>query len=265
MGTTTIPTPNDAYISHQEPVHRADPSGPGHRVLRSNNAPGAVAPHGVPPPRRARAAGPRASGGPGAPRGRTSRGGNSRGSSTSPSISQSRPGSPIWRQAMAKYGNDHLVIYGYSQSAVIANMEKQKLAEQYPREPRPPISTSCWAVTSICPTGAFSPGSRAFTSRSSICRSTAPRRPTPSSYRRHHPSVRWRGGFPVVSAQPRRRPERASGCVYVHLYGVDVSLAPDASKSPAIQGRTVTPPITSSRRRTCRCSVRCARWGCPSR
>ena len=39
--------------------------------------------------------------------------------------------------AMAKYGNDHLVIYGYSQGATIANREKRKLAEQYPRNHSP--------------------------------------------------------------------------------------------------------------------------------
>ena len=33
---------------------------------------------------------------------------------------------------MAKHGNDDLVIYGYSQGAIIANLEKQRLAEQYP-------------------------------------------------------------------------------------------------------------------------------------
>jgi hypothetical protein len=34
--------------------------------------------------------------------------------------------------AMAAHGNDHLVIYGYSQGAMIAIREKRKLAEQYP-------------------------------------------------------------------------------------------------------------------------------------
>ncbi len=33
---------------------------------------------------------------------------------------------------MANYGNDHLVIYGFSQGAEIATLEKRKLAEQYP-------------------------------------------------------------------------------------------------------------------------------------
>ncbi len=36
--------------------------------------------------------------------------------------------------AMADYGNDHLVIYGYSQGAMIAIREKRKLAAQYPAE-----------------------------------------------------------------------------------------------------------------------------------
>ena len=35
--------------------------------------------------------------------------------------------------AMAAHGNDHLVIAGVSQGAVIADMEKRKLAEQYPK------------------------------------------------------------------------------------------------------------------------------------
>ena len=57
--------------------------------------------------------------------------------------------------AMAAHGNDHLVIYGDSMGAGIANVVKRKLAEQYPgREPRHLISTSCWAVTPICPTAA---------------------------------------------------------------------------------------------------------------
>ena len=34
--------------------------------------------------------------------------------------------------AMADHGNDHLVIFGYSQGALVANREKQRLAEQYP-------------------------------------------------------------------------------------------------------------------------------------
>jgi PE-PPE domain len=85
--------------------------------------------------------------------------------------------------AMTKYGNDDLVIYGYSQGAAVASLEMRKLAEQYPAGTTAPISTSCWAVTGISPTAAFLPGSRACTCRSSISRSTVPSRPTPSSTR----------------------------------------------------------------------------------
>ena len=42
--------------------------------------------------------------------------------------------------AMAKYGNDDLVIYGYSQGAMIAIREKRKLAEQYPARTTAPDS-----------------------------------------------------------------------------------------------------------------------------
>jgi hypothetical protein len=40
--------------------------------------------------------------------------------------------------AIAKHGNDHLVIYGYSQGAMIAIREKRKLAERYPMGTRAP-------------------------------------------------------------------------------------------------------------------------------
>ena len=40
--------------------------------------------------------------------------------------------------AMAAHANDHLVIYGYSQGAGVANVEKRKLAEQYPEGTKAP-------------------------------------------------------------------------------------------------------------------------------
>ncbi|WP_237571238.1 PE-PPE domain-containing protein [Mycolicibacterium lacusdiani] len=43
-----------------------------------------------------------------------------------------RAGVADLEQAMAQHGNDHLVIYGLSQGATVANTEKRKLAEQYP-------------------------------------------------------------------------------------------------------------------------------------
>ena len=56
------------------------------------------------------------------------------------------------------------------------------------------------------------------------------------------------------------------GFCYVHLYAFDVSLAPDPPTSPPIQDPIRRHHLLLLRdRRTCRCSARCAHWGCPSR
>ena len=182
MGATTIPTPNDFYIdAHQEPVHCADPSEPGHRLRRGDHARGVVAPHGLlrlllgsrsGTPSSGRAWWPSVAGravvetlGALRPHLRSVDPGRGRRSGDGDGRVRQRPSGDL--RLLPRRGHREL--------------EKQRLAEQYPGEPMPPISTSWWAVTPISPTGAYSPGSRAFTSRSSICRSTAPRRPTPSS------------------------------------------------------------------------------------
>jgi PE-PPE domain len=55
-------------------------------------------------------------------------------------INQSvRAGVADLETAMAEHGNDDLVIYGYSQGAMVANREKRKLAEQYPGPEAPDI------------------------------------------------------------------------------------------------------------------------------
>ena len=138
---------------------------------------------------------------------------------------------------MAANGNDHLVIYGYSQGAVVANVEKTSSPNSIRREPQPPISTSCWAVTSMCPTAALMPGSRASTSRSSIGRSTAPSRPTPSSTRsiinRQYDGL---ADFPLYPLNLIADLNALLGFLYVHTYPFDVSLPPDPTTSPAYQG-----------------------------
>ena len=56
------------------------------------------------------------------------------------------------------------------------------------------------------------------------------------------------------------------GIAYVHPYRFDVSLPADPTTRPRLtRTPTATPTTTSSRPKTCRCSVRCAPWGCPSR
>ena len=65
--------------------------------------------------------------------------GSSRASSTSPSISRSNRESGTWTRGDPRTGGDHLVIFGYSQGAIIANQEKQKLQDQYPHGNGPDI------------------------------------------------------------------------------------------------------------------------------
>ena len=114
MGGTSIPTWNDAdveVIMNQfiAPTHR----GQDDRALavttprRGAPSPDCSAFFGS-------RSGPPSIFGPGGRRGLMSRGGNSRGSSTSPTISRSRPGWPIWRRPWPG-GNDYLVIYGDSE------------------------------------------------------------------------------------------------------------------------------------------------------
>jgi hypothetical protein len=54
-----------------------------------------------------------------------------------------RAGVADLEDAMATHPNDHLVIYGYSQGAGVANVESASWPRSTRREPKPPISTSC--------------------------------------------------------------------------------------------------------------------------
>ena len=90
---------------------------------------------------------------------------------------------------------------------------------------------------SIFPTAACLPGSRGCTCRSSIGRSTAPRRPTPSSTRSSSTGSTTLADFPLYPLNGIAHLNAFLGGVYVHSYSLDDSLAPDPSKSPSYQGK----------------------------
>ena len=67
---------------------------------------------------------------------------------------------------MAAHGNEHLVIFGYSQGAIVANIEKRKLAEQYPAGTEAPDIDFVLGGDLNLPNGGSMPGSPASTCRS---------------------------------------------------------------------------------------------------
>ena len=114
--------------------------------------------------------------------------------------------------AMAEHGNDHLVIYGYSQGAVIANLEKRKLAEQYPAGTEAPDIDFVLGGDLNLPNGGVAarfPGLYLPILDWYFQRPRADRHPV--RHGRHHPPVRLLRRFPVVSAQSHRRRERVAG------------------------------------------------------
>ena len=83
-----------------------------------------------------------------------------------PTFDQSvRGGVTDLEQAMAAHPNDYLVIYGYSQGAIVANFEKQKLADQYPEGTEAPDIDFVLSGDLNLPNGGFPPGSLASKSR----------------------------------------------------------------------------------------------------
>ena len=206
LGGTTVPTPDSAYIDAVR-NHFIAPTHPGQDI---DVRPGDDARWSSGPSRGSFALswlvlGPPSVCGtrwPGVA-GRAA-GGNSRACSTSPSISRSRhgvgrPGGRRWPRTPTS----HLVIYGYSQGAIIANLEKRKLAEQYPAGTDAPDIDFVLSGDRQPPQRWHSlPGSRASTFRSSTVTFNGPA-PTDTQFdtveiNRQYDGVRR---FPVVSAQ----------------------------------------------------------------
>src|SRR6185436_13239162 len=139
--------------------------------------------------------------------------------------------------AMTKYGNDHLVIYGCGQSAVIANMEKQRLAEQYPGPDAPDIDFVVGGDFNLPNGGLFARFPGLYIPIVDL--SFNGPAPTDTQFRTDVIIRQYDGveDFPLYPLNLVADLNALLGAVYVGLYGADVSLAPDASKSPAIQSR----------------------------
>ena len=139
--------------------------------------------------------------------------------------------------AMAEHGNDDLVIYGYSQGAAVANLEKRKLAEQYPAGTKAPDIDFVLGGDGNLPNGgllARFPGLYIPILDASF------NGPEPTDTQFHTDVIiRQYDGFadfPLYPINGISLLNAALGGVFVHFYGFDVSLADDASTSPSFQG-----------------------------
>ena len=138
--------------------------------------------------------------------------------------------------AMAERGNDHLVIYGYSQGAMIAIREKRKLAEQYPAGTQAPDIDFVLSGDLNLPNGgllARFPGLYLPI----IDLSFNGPEPTNTQFDTVVITRQYDGlaDFPLYPLNLVSNLNAVLGAIYVHAYDLDVSLAPDPSKSPAIK------------------------------
>ena len=139
--------------------------------------------------------------------------------------------------AMATYGNDHLVIYGDSQAAAVAILVKRKLAEQYPTgTPAPDIQFVLGGDTNL-PNGGLNsrfPGLYIPILDLSFNGSE----PTNTQFHTDVITRQYDGAadFPLYPLNVISTLNALLGFVYLHTHPFDVTLAPDASTSVALQG-----------------------------
>jgi hypothetical protein len=140
-------------------------------------------------------------------------------------------------QAMAAHGNDHLVIYGYSQGSIVANLEKRKLAEQYPAGTAAPDIDFVLGGDFNVPNGGLHarfPGLYIPVLDWSF---NGPE-PTNTPFHTDVITRQYDGvaDFPLYPLNVIADLNAVLGFLYVHTYPFDVSLAPDPTTSPAYQG-----------------------------
>ncbi len=139
--------------------------------------------------------------------------------------------------AMAKHRNDHLVIFGYSQGAGVANVEKRKLAEQYPAGTTAPDIDFVLVGDPNLPNGGLMarfPGLYIPILDFSF---NGPA-PTDTQFDTVEITRQYDGftDFPLYPLNLVADLNAVLGIVYVHFYLFDVSLPPDPKTSPAYQG-----------------------------
>ena len=139
---------------------------------------------------------------------------------------------------MADSANDHLVIYGYSQGATIANLEKQRLAEQYPDGTKAPDIDFVLGGDPNLPNGGFAARFPGLYIPILDLSFNGPE-PTDTQFDTVVITRQYDGvaDFPLYPLNFIADLNAVLGFLYVHSDPFGVSLAPDPSTSPPIKSQ----------------------------
>ena len=140
--------------------------------------------------------------------------------------------------AIAEHPNEHLVIFGYSQSALIANRVKRKLAEQYPAGTTAPDIDFVLGGDPNLPNGGFF---ARFPGLYLPILDLSFNGPAPTDTQFDTVEITrqydFMADFPLYPLNGISLLNAVLGFVYVHLYPFDVSLAPDPTTPPPIKSQ----------------------------
>ena len=140
--------------------------------------------------------------------------------------------------AMAEHPNDHLVISGFSQGAVIANVEKRKLAEQYPAGTKAPdIDFVLFADLNLPNGGLLARFPGLYIPILDFSFNGPAPTDTPFDTVEINRQYDFFADFPLYPLNVISLLNAVLGAIYVHSYPFDVSLPADPTKSPAYQGK----------------------------
>jgi hypothetical protein len=148
-----------------------------------------------------------------------------------------REGAADLDAAIAEHGNEHLVIYGYSMGAGVTNVEKKKLAAQYPAGTTPPDIDFVLGGDPNLPNGGLAARFSGLYIPIIDFPFNGPAA-TDTQFKTIEINRQYDGftDFPLYPLNIVADLNAVLGIAYVHTHPFDVSLPEDPTTSPAYQG-----------------------------